>query len=352
MTDARVDNMNLPVINPLTSAFSQRPLQDSFGRTHRSLRISVTDKCNLRCQYCMPEEVVEFQPASSLLTFEEIFLFAKICAARGIRKIRVTGGEPLMRRQLDRLIAMLNKIEGLEDLAITTNGILLEEQLPGLVAAGLRRVNISLDTLRSSVFKTLARRDGLERVLSGIAAAVHCEALSVKLNALVLRDVNLDDVLDLASFAVSLKIPIRFIEFMPLDAERAWSEQRMVSGEELRDKLEKAFGPLSRVSEIDPSQPSTDYVTRHGAVFGFIDTVTEPFCGSCDRLRLTADGKLRNCLFGQEEWDVREVLRSDPFEPKQLEAQLEACVAAKYFAHGSPHAQLQSPERAMYQIGG
>jgi cyclic pyranopterin phosphate synthase len=324
---------------------------DRFGRVHTSLRVSVTDKCNLRCQYCMPDTPITFHPTAELLTFEEISQFVRLLVPRGIRKIRVTGGEPLLRRQLDRLIAMLNSIEGL-DLAITTNGILLEEQLPGLVAAGLRRVNISLDTLRPSVFRTLTRRDGLERVLSGIAAAVRFPELSVKLNALVLRDVNLDDVLELARYAVDLKVPLRFIEFMPLDAERAWSEQRMVSGEELRDKLEKEFGPLSRVNQIDASQPSTDYITRHGAVLGFIDTVTKPFCGSCDRLRLTADGNLRNCLFGQEEWDVRKILRSHPIDSKNLQALLEACVAAKYFAHGSPHAQLLAPERAMYQIGG
>lgn len=344
--------MSLQLVGPQPNSIPQLPLIDGFGRTHRSMRISVTDKCNLRCQYCMPLEVVDFQPASNLLTFEEISHFAEACISRGIRKLRVTGGEPLMRRHLDRLIGMLNSIQGLEDLAITTNGILLEEQLDDLVAAGLRRVNISLDTLRSSVFKTLTRRDGLERVLTGIAAAVNCDALSVKINALILRDVNLDDVLGLAQFAVNLKIPIRFIEFMPLDADRAWSEQRMVSGEELRTLLEEACGPLLRVSGIDPSQPSSDYVTRNGTVFGFIDTVTQPFCGNCDRLRLTADGRLRNCLFGQKEWDIRQVLRSHPIDSQKLHALLDACVADKYFAHGSPDARLQAPVRAMYQIGG
>ena len=328
------------------------PLVDRFGRVHTSLRISVTDKCNLRCQYCMPDTPIPFQPTADLLTFEEISQVVRLIVPRGIRKIRVTGGEPLLRRQLDRLIAMLSSIDGVDDLAITTNGILLEEQVGKLVAAGLRRINVSLDTLQPSTFKVLARRDGVERVMAGIAAAMRYQQLSLKLNALILRDINLADVLELARFAADLNIPIRFIEFMPLDAERAWSEQRMVSGAELREKLEGEFGTLTPTETTNASQPSVDYITRDGQLFGFINTVTEPFCGGCDRLRLTADGKLRNCLFGQEEWDLREPLRSEALSATSLHALFDACLAAKYFAHGSPQSHLQPPQRAMYQIGG
>lgn len=327
-------------------------LTDRFERVHRSLRISVTDKCNLRCQYCMPDEQIQFLPAKDLLSFEEIAQFVSICVTRGIRKYRITGGEPLLRRNVDRLVAMLSAIDGVENLAITTNGILLEEQLDGLIDAGLKRINISLDTLRSSVFQRLARREGLDRVLAGIAAAVGSGRVTVKLNALVLRDVNLADVLDLARYAASLKVPLRFIEFMPLDAERAWSEQRMVSGGELREMLAKELGPLTRVAAVDDAQPATDYVTESGAVLGFIDTVTAPFCGACDRLRLTAEGKLRNCLFGQEEWDVRQVLRNLAGEPQAIHELLESAVSAKHFSYGTPQATLNHPQRAMYQIGG
>ncbi|MBL8872194.1 MAG: GTP 3',8-cyclase MoaA [Planctomycetaceae bacterium] len=328
------------------------PLLDRFGRVHTSLRVSVTDKCNLRCQYCMPDTPITFHPTAELLTFEEISQVVRLLVPRGIRKIRVTGGEPLLRRQLDRLIAMVSSIDGVDDLAITTNGILLEEQVEKLVAAGLRRINVSLDTLQSSTFKVLARRDGLERVMAGIAAATRYQELSVKLNTLILRDINLAEVLELARFAADLKIPLRFIEFMPLDAERAWSEQRMVSGTELRERLESEFGTLLQVDTTDSSQPSADYVTGDGQLFGFISTVTEPFCGGCDRLRLTADGKLRNCLFSQQEWDLREPLRAAARTDENLHSLFDACLSAKYFAHGSPQSHLQPPQRAMYQIGG
>ena len=342
-----------PQVEPVSDVETLgEPLVDRFGRVHTSLRISVTDKCNLRCQYCMPDTPITFHPTADLLTFEEISQVVRLLVPRGIRKIRVTGGEPLLRRQLDRLIAMLSSTDGVNDLAITTNGILLEEQVEKLVAAGLRRINVSLDTLQSSTFKVLARRDGVERVMAGIAAAMRYQQLTLKLNALILRDINLAEVLELARFAANLSIPLRFIEFMPLDAERAWSKQRMVSGTELREKLEREFGTLTPSETTNASQPSVDYVTRDGQVFGFINTVTEPFCGGCDRLRLTADGKLRNCLFSQEEWDLRKLLRTDPQLASNVRALFDACLTAKHFAHGSPQSNLQAPQRAMYQIGG
>ncbi|MCC6509629.1 MAG: GTP 3',8-cyclase MoaA [Pirellulaceae bacterium] len=332
------------------------PLIDSFGRVHRSLRISVTDRCNIRCQYCMPE-VAQFMDSEKLLSFEEIAQFARISATLGIRKLRITGGEPLMRPELHRLLRMLCQIESLEGLALTTNGMLLAQQIDDLVAAGLRRVNISLDTLNEEVFRRLSRRSGLDQVLAGIEAAIAQPLLVVRLNALVMRDVNFDEVLDLVGFARERNLALRFIEFMPLDAERAWNRSQMVSGDEMRARIEGRFGKLVPAQIKDPAQPATDFAFANGSgLVGFIDSVTQPFCSACDRLRLTADGKLRNCLFGREEWDVREVLRSDAVRECQdaaaVEAVVRTCLRAKRAAHGIDAADFSPPVRAMFQIGG
>ena len=339
------------------------PLIDGFGRIHRSLRISVTDRCNIRCQYCMPE-VASFLPHGALLSFDEITQFVRVVTALGVRDLRVTGGEPLMRPQLPELLRRLVSIPDLNDLALTTNGMLLADQLPQLVSAGLRRVNISLDTLSEAVFRRLSRRAGLDQVLAGIDAAAREPALQVRLNALVMRDVNFDEVLELVEFAIDRSIPIRFIEFMPLDAERAWNRTQMVSGEEMRARLSARFGILVKLERRDSSQPSTDYTFADGSgVVGFIDSVSQPFCSACDRLRLTADGKLRNCLFGLEEWDVRELLRQPNTAPfaageggievtKAIESTVRSCLAAKRAAHGIDAVDFAPPERAMFQIGG
>jgi cyclic pyranopterin phosphate synthase len=346
------------------------PLADPFGRVHRSLRISVTDRCNIRCQYCMPE-VATFLPSDRLLSFDEIAEFVRTAATLGLRDLRITGGEPLMRPQLEQLIAQLSAIDAIEDVALTTNGMLLAEHCEALVAAGLRRVNISLDTLNEEVFRRLSRRSGLDRVLEGIAAATAQPRLQVRLNALVMRDVNYDEVLELVEFARQRALPIRFIEFMPLDAERAWKRTQMVSGDELRARLATRYGGLVALPRRDPSQPSNDYTFADGAgVVGFIDSVSQPFCGACDRLRLTADGKLRNCLFGLEEWDVRSLLRGQACQPTtargspssarqgispraaDIESVIRACLSAKRAAHGIDASDFSPPERAMFQIGG
>lgn len=354
MSDPRILRAGLENVSPQATQ-SIDALVDRFGRVHRALRISVTDACNIRCQYCMPAEGATFLKPDRLLSFECIEQFVRTIARLGIRKIRITGGEPLMRPRLHELIAKLAWIEGVEDLAITTNGMMLASQLPELVNAGLQRINISLDTLNEVTFKQIARRDGLPKVLEGIAATKDFPQLRVRLNALILREVNFDDVIPLAEFARAQHLPLRFIEFMPLDAERAWKQQRVVTGEELRRLLSEHFGPLTSLPVRDASQPATDYKFADGrGTVGFIDSVTRPFCGSCDRLRLTAEGRLRNCLFGHQEWDVGKLLAE--YAGCESESRLidliRECVASKHAAHGIGDAAFQQPERAMYRIGG
>lgn len=334
---------------------SKASLVDRFGRVHRSLRVSVTDVCNIRCTYCMPAEGAEFLPSSQLLSFEAIERFVRSVIPLGVSKLRLTGGEPLLRKNLPDLVVRLSQLEGIDDLALTTNAMLLAESVGALADAGLRRINISLDTLEEDIFQRISRRKGLQQVLDGIEAASRDDRLDVKLNALVLRDVNLSGVVELVEFAVARELPLRFIEFMPLDAERAWNESRMVSGDELRKLIASEIGELVPVTGGDPSRPSRDFriANRPKGIIGFIDSVSKPFCGDCDRLRLTADGKLRNCLFGQEEWDVSELLNSGSNSPsEELEKQIRTCVQAKFAAHGIADPDFRQPLRPMYQIGG
>ncbi len=301
----------------------------------------------------MPAFGAEFLPNERLLSFDQFANFVRVLAPLGINDLRITGGEPLMRPNLEQLIKMLSTIEGIDDLAITTNGMFLTEQIQRLVDAGLQRINISLDTLRESTFRTLARRNGLHDVLSGIAATKQFPHMTVRLNALVLRDLNMDEIIPLAEFARAQSLPLRFIEFMPLDAERAWNKSRMVSGTEVRQMLASKFGPLNPVPRKDSSQPSIDYAFADGqGIVGFIDSVTQPFCTSCDRLRLTAEGKMRNCLFGQEEWDMAELLKQEHLDEQRLVERVRACVARKKAAHGMEAPGFQPPQRAMFQIGG
>ena len=331
------------------------PLVDRFGRIHRSLRVSVTDRCNIRCQYCMSDGPVQFLPKSRLLTFEQIARFVAAAVDLGLRRVRLTGGEPLVRAELYKLVQQLKAIPHLEQLAMTTNGMMLSDQAEKLAAAGLDRVNISLDTLREQTFRELSRREGVGRVIAGIDAAIGC-GLAPRLNALVLRDVNFAEAAELVEFAIGRGLTIRFIEFMPLDADRGWEASRVVTGEELRAELERRFGALQEVVPERASQPSRDYrVAGSTGVVGFIDPVSRPFCGDCDRLRLTAEGKVRNCLFGREEWDAKTVLdRGLPAAEEALEVArlLHSAVAAKHASHGIAAAGFAPPERAMYQIGG
>ncbi|MFM8536506.1 MAG: GTP 3',8-cyclase MoaA [Planctomycetaceae bacterium] len=329
-------------------------LIDRFGRLHTDLRISVTDRCNLRCTYCMPEEVV-FRPREELLTYEEIARVAAVASRLGVRTIRVTGGEPLVRRDLAVLVRQLVGIPGVDEVALTTNGILLADQAPALREAGLTRLNVSLDSLREEVFERITRRAGVAQVLAGLAAAKRAGVRTIRINAVSIRGLTEAEILPLAAFCRREGFHLRFIEFMPLDADGAWARAQVLSGAEVRAILERSLGPLRRVDRppsIDAGQPAVDYAWADGGGrVGFIDPVTQPFCGRCDRLRLTADGQLRNCLFSTVEWDARRVLREGG-DDQALAALLRDCVAAKRAAHGIDTPAFDRPVRAMYQIGG
>jgi len=336
-------------------------LVDGFGRVHTDLRVSVTDRCNLRCTYCMPLDAV-FRPTAELLSFAEIERVVRVAAGLGIRSLRLTGGEPLLRPGLPTLVRRLAAIPGIDDVALSTNGLLLEELAGPLAEAGLHRLNVSLDSLRPEVFAAVARRDGLERVLAGLAAARGAGFRDIRINAVSIRGLTEGEILPLARFCLREGFHLRFIEFMPLDAESAWSGGQVLSGRDVRRILAEAWGPLEPVAGTDPGQPAVDYRLPGGGIVGFIDPVTAPFCARCDRLRLTADGQLRNCLFSTSEWDARAVLRGgavegpEPGAPgvidERLATLLRDCVASKRAAHGIGTPDFARPERAMYQIGG
>jgi cyclic pyranopterin phosphate synthase len=328
-----------------------RQLVDGFGRVHTDLRISVTDRCNLRCTYCMPADVV-FLPREELLSYEEIARVAAVAAGQGIRTVRLTGGEPLLRRDLDRLVRLLVAVPGIEEVALTTNGLLLAEQAGPLATAGLSRLNVSLDAIRTEAFEKLARRRGLDRVLAGLAAARVAGFRSIRINAVSIRGLSEAEIVPLAEFCRREALQLRFIEFMPLDAEGGWDEGQVLSGKEVRGILERAIGPLEPLPPADAGQPAVDWRWADGGgLVGFIDPVTSPFCDRCDRLRLTADGQFRNCLFSTTEWDARAVLREGGSDD-DIAALFQACVAAKRAAHGIGSAAFERPARAMYQIGG
>jgi cyclic pyranopterin phosphate synthase len=328
------------------------PLLDGFDRLHTNLRISVTDRCNIRCFYCMPAENVRFRPKNEILTFEEIIRFTRVAVQSGISKLRLTGGEPLVRHHLPDLVRPLVCMPGVEDVALTTNGILLREQAAPLKRAGLHRLNISLDALSQAVFEKIARRPGLDQVLDGIQAAIEAGFERIRLNAVSIRGLTEGEIVPLARFARQHGLELRFIEYMPLDADGQWRHDAVLSGDEVRSILADEIAELAPVGDQDPSQPATDYEYRDGGGrVGFINSVTQPFCSTCDRLRLTAEGQIRNCLFSTVEWDARQVMRSGGSD-EQLADTLRACVAAKKAGHGIDSADFVRPERAMYQIGG
>lgn len=326
-------------------------LVDAFGRVHTDLRISVTDRCNLRCGYCMPAEVI-FRPREELLTYEEIARVARVAADLGIRTIRLTGGEPLLRQGIAELVRLLMGVPGIDEVSLTTNGILLAEQAADLRTAGLARLNVSLDALTENTFEQITRRRGLDRVLAGIAAAREAGFESIRINAVSIRGLTEKEIVPLALFCRREGLRLRFIEFMPLDGDEAWDGAHVFSGEEVRGILARDVGPLEPLPVVDLGQPAIDWRWADGdGVVGFINPVTEPFCDRCDRLRLTADGQFRNCLFATTEWDVRAVLRGDR-DDDAITALLRACVAAKRAAHGIGSSTFERPARAMYQIGG
>ena len=335
-------------------------LVDSFGRVHTDLRISVTDRCNLRCTYCMPLDVA-FKPREELLSYEEIARVARVAAGLGIRSIRITGGEPLVRSDVAALVRQLVEIPGVEEVSLTTNGLLLEEQAADLRRAGLHRLNVSLDALSEEIFERIARRQGLDRVLAGLAAAKAAGFRSIRINAVSIRGLTEGEIVPLARFCRREGFHLRFIEFMPLDGESSWSDGQVLSGREVREILSRHLGPLVPAVRTDAGQPAIDYayvdaVAADGmpapaAGVGFIDPVTQPFCDRCDRLRLTADGQFRNCLFSTTEWDARQVLRVGGSDD-EIARLLHDCVQAKQAAHGIGTPAFERPARSMYQIGG
>jgi len=325
-----------------------RPLVDSFGRVHRDLRISVTDRCNFRCTYCMPAEGLTWLPREDVLTFEEVERIARLLVERhGVTSIRLTGGEPTVRAHLPVLVG---KLAGLPvDLALTTNGATLRACASDLAAAGLRRVNVSLDSLRPERFVELTRRDELANVLDGIDAAVEAGLAPVKVNVVVLRGVNDDEVVDLARYGRDRGVTVRFIEVMPLDGDDAWRAAQVVTQAEIVAAIDAVF-PLEAVVRGHEPAERFRYIDGAGEV-GVIPSVSRPFCEQCDRIRLTADGQLRSCLFSIEDHDLRGVLRGGGSD-EDLSAAIEACVGAKWAGHAINQVQFVRPRRSMSQIGG
>ncbi|OWK45131.1 GTP 3',8-cyclase MoaA [Fimbriiglobus ruber] len=342
-----------PLVVPTAGspADERGPLVDTFGRVHNNLRISVTDRCNLRCTYCMPEDVV-FRDRDELLTFEEITRFVTVAARLGVDKVRLTGGEPLLRRDLPALARMIVAVPGIRDVGLTTNGILLARQARDLYAAGLRRLNVSLDTLDPGRFRELTRRDGVDRVVEGLLAAKAAGFAPIKVNAVAIRGFVERDAAPLARFCREHGFEMRFIEYMPIGAE-AWERAKLVPAQELLTLLAREVAPLAPAPGHDPRDPALafDYADGGGRV-GVIASVTRPFCGSCNRVRLTAEGKLRNCLFALNEVDVKPLLRGPAPDDARLAAVIRASVAAKWAGHQIGSAAFVKPDRTMHAIGG
>jgi cyclic pyranopterin phosphate synthase len=330
---------------------NSQPLIDSFGRVHDSLRISVTDRCNIRCFYCMPESEVRYEKRSEILDFEEIERFARIAVGLGITKLRVTGGEPLVRRDLPVLIRSLASIPGIRDLALTTNGVLLPDLAGPLYDAGLRRLNVHLDTLDRARFEQITRRDDLPKVLTGLTRAKEL-GFRIKLNAVAVKNLVEPDIVPLARFARENGFEVRYIEFMPLDAQGLWDRSKVLLADDMIATLSREISPLIAVPDPDPRAPATEYAFADGGgTVGFIASVSRPFCLNCNRLRLTADGKLRYCLFAIEEDDVKSLLRSGAPD-EEIAALVRRNVAGKWLGHEINSAKFVAPPRPMYSIGG
>ena len=330
------------------------PLVDLFGRRVTDLRISITDRCNFRCTYCMPAEGMQWLARDDLLTYEEQARIVAVCVERfGFDSVRITGGEPTVRAHLPRLVAMLAPLG--VDLSMTTNGVKLAEMAHDLAAAGLRRINVSLDSLRPDVFRELTRRDELTHVLDGIDAALDAGLDPVKVNCVFMRGVNHDEIVDLAAFARERGVGMRFIEFMPLDADGTWSADRVVPAREILERIDAVFPlqglPVPGSGHTEPAE-RFPYVDGRGDV-GVIASVTEPFCDHCDRIRITAEGRLRTCLFALDEFDLRAIVRSDAVDVDgALAAEIERAVGTKWAGHRIGKVDFVRPGRSMSQIGG
>jgi cyclic pyranopterin phosphate synthase len=327
------------------------PLTDTHGRTVRDLRLSVTDRCNLRCVYCMPAEGMPWLAKQDLLTYEELARFARVCLECGVNGVRLTGGEPTVRADLEVLVRMLHELDPALDLSLTTNGLKLKEMSPALRDAGLRRVNVSLDTIDRERFHRIARRDRLPEVLEGLAAARDAGFSPIKVNAVLMRGDNDDEVVPLARWARDEGYELRFIEWMPLDFQHTWDRSKLVPGDEVMARIAEVF-PIEPEADDDPSAPARTFRYRDGAGrVGVIASVTKPFCGHCDRIRLTADGQVRTCLFALQEYDFRRVMRSGGSDD-EIEALLRAAVLRKLPGHLISQPGFVQPERGMSSIGG
>jgi GTP 3',8-cyclase len=346
-------------------------LIDSQGRVLRDLRVSITDRCNFRCLYCLPETeaaqnfyrghwahlpnpapiVQQWVPKSTLLTFEEIERVVRLAVSFGIQKIRVTGGEPLLRHAVEDLVARLSPIEGIADLAMTTNGFLFAQKAEALRRAGLRRVSFSLDSLDRENFRKMTGRDGLGEVLQSIRIAQELGFQPVKVNAVVIREINDHEIEALAEFAREQRVSLRYIEFMPLDSARAWQREMVVTGREVLERLQRRF-PLVPVAGDNPSSTSRRWAFADGrGEIGIIAPVSEPFCGHCNRIRLTADGKIRTCLFSVTEHDLRSLLRNGASDD-QIGEWLLSVVLQKEPRHHIGEPEFVPPPRSMSCIGG
>ncbi|MDW5594327.1 GTP 3',8-cyclase MoaA [Conexibacter stalactiti] len=329
----------------------REPLRDGHGRLIGDVRISVTDRCNFRCQYCMPADGLPWLERSDVLRFEEITRIVRLLSEIGVHDVRLTGGEPLVRRDFPKLVEMLAAIDGVRDLSVTTNGYLLERDAAALVAAGVNRFNVSIDSLQRDRFFEMTRRDALPRVLAGLEAlAAHPEAHPIKINAVALRDFTEQEAIPFAEFARRNPYEVRFIEFMPLDADHTWSRDQVLTGDEVRAIIH-AVHPL----EAEPREPSATarvyrFADGQGRI-GFINPVSEPFCGDCNRIRVTADGNLRTCLFSHNETSLRDPLRAGASDDELIDVIRDA-VWRKELKHRVNDAGFVQPARSMSAIGG
>jgi GTP 3',8-cyclase len=328
-------------------------LADSYGRVATDLRVSLTDRCNLRCAYCMPPEGLDWLPAPTLLTDDEVIRLARIGVERlGITEIRYTGGEPLLRRGLPEIVARTAALRPRPEISLTTNGIGLARLAGALADGGLDRINVSLDTLRPEVFRSLARRDRLADVLAGLAAAAEAGLTPVKVNAVLMRGINGDEAAPLLRFCLARGYQLRFIEQMPLDAQHGWHREDMITADEILAALSAEFSLTPDDERARGSAPAETFLVDGGpARVGVIGSVTRPFCGDCDRVRLTADGQVRNCLFARTESDLRSLLRGGASD-EEIAERWQAAVAVKLPGHGINDPSFLQPDRPMSAIGG
>jgi len=334
-----------------TSKTSRPKLIDGMGRTIVNLRISVTDRCNFRCTYCMPADNVEFMDRSNLLSFEEIQRVAQIVSRMGINRIRLTGGEPLMRKNLPVLIKMLNEVDGIDDIAMTTNAYFLKDQAQSLKDAGLKRLNVSLDALDPEKFRDVNRRDCLQSVLDGLETARKVGFKSIKINAVAVRNFSETEIMGLIEMGRSEGFEIRFIEFMPLDSDKIWERDKVLFGHEIIDLIKENYElvPIDNSLEIGPAS-EYNFADGQGKV-GIITAVSNPFCDHCNRIRMTADGKLRTCLFSTNETDLKKLIRTGATDENIIDA-LNQAVLIKEPGHKINLDDFERPTRAMHAIGG